>query len=124
MDKATIRAYRLKEKGMATKEISEATGIAPGTLRSMFSRDPDPTEKRVCPQCGGSFDAGIWNPTKRFCCAACRRAFWNARRKQEGRPSTEKLTCPVCGGSFLNYGRKGRKYCSRECYRKARWDRD
>ncbi|MDR0883423.1 MAG: hypothetical protein LBN05_02285 [Oscillospiraceae bacterium] len=59
-------------------------------------------------------------PFRRFCCDACRLAWWKAHPKQVNRKAIYKYICPVCHKAFTAYGNNHRIYCSRKCYGKSR----
>ena len=118
--KEKVTIYRLKKKGYTAADISKATGVAYGTIRSMFSRHPEYKEEGVCQCCGKHFEITIINPFKRFCSKECKQAYWNNNRKIEHRKSTVKQICPCCGKEFINYGIKEQIYCSRDCYQRMR----
>ena len=118
--KEKVTIYRLKRKGYTAADISKATGVPYGTIRSMFSRHPEYKEEGVCQCCGKHFEITIINPFKRFCSKECKQAFWNNNRKIEHRKSTVKQICPCCGKEFINYGIKEQIYCSRDCYQRMR----
>ena len=112
-----ITIYRLKRKGLTSKEIADVTGISRGTIRSMFSRNPEFKEEGVCPCCGKTFEITIINPYKRFCSKTCKVSFWNKKRNTN---STVKKICPCCGKEFFNYSHKNAIYCSKKCFQESR----
>lgn len=78
---------------------------------------------KKCVVCGKLFEM---NRNKKTCgpeCADIRRKYVNRindrKRREEARIAREsvKITCPVCGKKFVS--KKGKKYCSDDCRRKA-----
>ena len=60
---------------------------------------------------------------KKFCSDKCRREWWKAHPEKLHRKDTAiyTMTCARCGKEFTSYGNKNRKYCSHDCYIKARF---
>lgn len=78
---------------------------------------------KKCVVCGKLFEM---NRNKKTCsseCADIRRKYVNRindrKRREKARIAQEsvKITCPVCGKKFVS--KKGKKYCSDDCRRKA-----
>lgn len=78
---------------------------------------------KKCVVCGKLFEM---NRNKKTCgpeCADIRRKYVNRindrKRRERARIAQEsvKITCPVCGKKFVS--KKGKKYCSDDCRRKA-----
>ena len=78
---------------------------------------------KKCVVCGKLFEM---NRNKKTCsseCADIRRKYVNRindrKRREEARIAQEsvKITCPVCGKKFVS--KKGKRYCSDDCRRKA-----
>ena len=59
-------------------------------------------------------------PSRRFCCDACRMAWWKAHSAKLNRKAIYCFTCPICTKPFTAYGNANRKYCSRKCYGKSK----
>lgn len=69
----------------------------------------------ACTNCGKTFKASKNDHTEHFCSEKCR-LEWVTR-------STQTITCEFCGKQFVENGydiAHGRKYCSMECWNKAR----
>ena len=58
---------------------------------------------------------------KIFCCKDCCVKWWNSHPDRVNRKAIYSFVCPTCGKEFTAYGNKGRKYCSHECYVRARF---
>ncbi len=113
-----ITIYRLKRKGLTSKEIADKTSISQSSIRMRFSRFEEFKEEGVCPCCGKKFEITIDNPYKKYCSKKCKRKYLNANRGK-GKTAPVK-TCQFCGRSFSVYLRPHQKYCSFECYQNAR----
>ena len=46
--------------------------------------------------------------------------WWRSHQSEMDKKAYNTLVCQQCGKEFVSYGNKGRKFCSRECYRKHR----
>lgn len=66
----------------------------------------------VCDHCGQSYETHDCVQNSRFCSPACR----YAHKTQEG---TEIVKCAECGQQFRAAISTSRRYCSRDCFRKA-----
>ena len=78
---------------------------------------------KACLYCGKEISQPKTGRPKKFCSDYCRRTWWRGHpeRIQKRDSALYTMTCTRCGRSFLSYGNKTRKYCSHECYIKARF---
>ena len=60
---------------------------------------------------------------KKFCSDKCRREWWKGHPERINRKESAMYpaVCVRCGKEFLSYGNRKRKYCSHDCYIKARF---
>lgn len=72
---------------------------------------------RRCIVCG----APLRGTQRKFCGPICRYGYRQERAAKER--AAEPRVCALCGGP-LGERRKGAKYCSKVCYRKACWAAD
>ena len=72
--------------------------------------------KQVCPNCGKDFQPE-WGAgsQRKFCCDACRIAWWTEYRKANPSEEPPARECAFCGAPLTGKQRSGR-YCSRFCY--------
>ena len=135
VEQQQIQEYR--QKGFGYKAIAEVVGVTRDSVRGYCKRnglDGDGKEvqlkageksktKLVCPCCGQPITKNGKGRTRRFCSDNCRRKWWtdnyDARNKKE--EAMYHYGCPHCGKQFSCYGNKTRKYCSHDCYIKARF---
>lgn len=106
----------LTKAGLSAKQVSIKLGIPVGSVGPIIFREKT---KKVCPCCGKEFN----HKRRKFCSAECRQKWWNSHLDQVKR-RTESFytkTCPYCGKVFTVYGDNTRKYCSHDCYCKARY---
>jgi hypothetical protein len=106
LDRDKVR-YFCKTKGIA--------GIATETLIE---------QGKICKNCQKPIvKIGTRGRKKKFCCEECRRSYWKAHPDEAIRTDMAmyKATCACCEKEFTTYGNNHRKYCSRECYIKARF---
>jgi hypothetical protein len=67
---------------------------------------------KKCLFCGEEFE--YTNPRQVYCSALCAGRSTAKRYNQIKKYATEKI-CPCCNNKFIDIGRKGKKYCSKEC---------
>lgn len=115
---------RLRKSGMGYTEVARETGISKDTVKSFCQRNKlggrlgqgKSEEGTVCPQCGKKLDLNAKTRKPRFCCEACRRAWWRAHPEAGVKKAVYEYTCACCGTPFSAYGNSRRKYCCHSCY--------
>ncbi len=121
MADAKEQIFGLRAKGYGAKRISRELGVSLNTVKSAIRRSSgESANAGSCRNCGKEID-NKGGHRKAFCCDRCRSEWWNKRRKILARPSGKKRICSYCGREFSSYSHKGQKYCSHECYIKARY---
>lgn len=126
----------LRIKGTGYKAIAAVMGLSRDTVRGYCKRcgldddskggmsnagekGPEP----MCACCGQVITKKDLRKNRRFCSDVCRQKWWadnyDARNKKP--ESIYQYTCLHCGKEFSAYGDKERKYCSQDCYFKARF---
>ena len=127
----------LRQKGAGYKAIAAALGLSRDTVRGVCKRTHLAVERKTetansvisieetgrCVFCGNAFTPSSRGRTKRFCSDDCRRQWWsqNAELHCKNEAAFYSYTCLQCGKVFQAYGNKKRKYCSHDCYIKARF---
>ena len=137
-ERQQIHDFRLK--GVGYKAIAAVLGLSRDTVRGYCKRSgldddskggtPNAEEREpepVCDCCGQVIAKKDHRRNRRFCSDGCRQKWWadnyDARNKKP--ESIYKYSCLHCGKKFSAYGDKERKYCSPECYFKARvWSKE
>lgn len=116
MDK--IKICELRMNGYGYKKIASELGISVNTIKSYCRRHNIQAKQDKCKMCSAVIEYTSKTRKKRFCSDKCRYAWWNNQRTAvKGGFSTQ---CLYCGKEILSFKSKNRKYCSRECYAKAR----
>ena len=78
----------------------------------------------ICICCGKEIaQQGNGRPRK-FCSEKCRRQWWKTHPEEGNQKAMYTQVCARCGKEFTAYGNNHRKYCSHDCYIKARFWRD
>ncbi|WP_310603718.1 helix-turn-helix domain-containing protein [Anaerosporobacter sp.] len=116
---------KLHQEGLGYKKISDILGLKRDQVRYICKKYETTTDKNAakkdipgrCTNCGAVFELQKYSPNKRFCSEACRRK-WN-----ELHPKMYSHMCEYCGGAFESRNTKSR-YCSQECYNRARFYRE
>ena len=136
-----LQAAQVKEmrlKGMGYRAIAETLGLSrdivrnhckakgmdgyvAATVRNMQEREG---QGGICICCGKEMaQQGNGRPRK-FCSEKCRRQWWKTHPEEGNRKAVYTQVCARCGKEFTAYGNSHRKYCSHDCYIKARFWRD
>ena len=80
-------------------------------------------DNTVCSYCGTPLIQPHTGRQKKFCSDKCRMKWW-AQNRDKLKPNDDavyEFTCEYCGKPFQAYGNNHRKYCSHDCYIKARF---
>ena len=129
--------YKLRLQGLGYKAIARDLLLSVDAVKSYCKRHhltgpPEAVQKNVqvieeqhglCPHCKQPIRQKKRGRSKRFCCDDCRYAWWKAHPEISSKNETAHypFTCEYCGKKCMTYGNKNRKYCSRDCYIKARF---
>ena len=115
------RIERLRKNGNSFSRIAEITGLSRDSVRMYCSRNnivPGKNSDSCCQQCGKELITNTGKGRKAlFCSSNCRIIYW---RKMKEKDRNYTKVCACCGSEFFSY-RRDRKYCSHECYVKARF---
>ena len=78
---------------------------------------------KACLYCGREIKQPDTGRPKKFCTDKCRREWWKGHSDRINRKESAmyQVVCERCGTEFLSYGNRKRKYCSHNCYIKARF---
>ena len=123
----------MRRKGMCYKKVADTLHLNVNTVKSYCRRHPvippEGDEDKwapflYCKNCGAKVTQASGRKIKKFCSDACRQKWWNTHLPEVNRKSICEYECPVCGKKFAAYGTRSRKYCSHECYIKARFHSD
>ena len=80
----------------------------------------DIEEQDKCEFCGIPIFHIEGKRKKKFCSDKCRMSWWYRNRNNDNGESVYCFICEYCGTKFSVYGNKHRKYCSQDCFHKAR----
>ena len=75
----------------------------------------------VCRNCGTPVLQVPHRKQKKFCCDACRMHYWNTHPQEMQHENAATIPCAFCGKPVLSYRNHPRKYCSRACAAKGRY---
>lgn len=128
-EQVRVQVVRLREAGMSFAQIAKALRLNVNTVKSWCRRQGitpqhhSKTDVEVvtligCAQCGSELSGR----QRRFCCEACRRAWWKNHPDQIQRKAFYHFTCTHCGKPFIAYGNANRHYCSHACYIRHRFN--
>ena len=118
-----LLASEMRKAGKAISEIAKELSLSVNTVKSALRRESikETSAYSVCKQCGNRIANTPHKKAHLFCSAKCRYSWWNQHRNSESIKSGITCKCAACGKVFTAYEKKHRKYCSRECYIKARY---
>ncbi len=128
-DNQKAQIIKLRAAGNGYGKIAQTLGISSNTVKSFCRRNgvagiraAKQTERQnCCPQCGKKLIQAEKQKPRRFCSDQCRQAWWNAHPEMVKQKAVYSYVCPTCGKPFTAYGNSRRKYCSHQCYVKARF---
>ena len=125
------KTIEMRTAGCGYSEIAKALSVSRDTIKTFCRRNNvsvcsvgNSTEEEIegiCPECKKPIIQIPGRKPRRFCSPECRQKWWNAHPERVGRKAIYKYVCPSCGSSFTAYGNIHRKYCSHDCYVKARF---
>lgn len=133
---AQIKELRLK--GMGYRAIADALGLSRDIVRNhckakgmggyvaatVKNLQERAERSGICICCGKEIaQQGNGRPRK-FCSEKCRRQWWKMHPEEGNQKAMYTQVCARCGKEFTAYGNSHRKYCSHDCYIKARFWRD
>lgn len=125
--------WKLRSEGLGYVKIAREIGVSENTVKSFCRRNAKAEaktdmihvrkipQKHFCLQCGTEVEQTAGRKEKKFCSDRCRRKWWNAHPNEVHRRKMHQHKCLACGREFEVYGSSKRKYCSHECYIKARF---
>ena len=129
--------FKLRMEGQGYKSIAKVLSVTEDAVKGHCKRQhlSGPAEivtinskavKRnsgLCLECSKPIRHNKHGRPRKFCSDACRYTWWNKNpdRGSESEEATYHYTCTHCGKRFAAYGDKNRKYCSHDCYIKARF---
>lgn len=116
---------QLRQMGYSYKAIAEKLDVSINTVKSYCRRnnlgEKNNANEGQCAMCGAALTHVPHKKKKKFCSDACRMKWWNENKHLINRKSKIELKCGMCGKVFSAYGKAERKYCSHDCYIKARF---
>jgi len=115
----------MRKRGISFSDIAAIVGLSRNTVKSFARREEikkaKEAESGFCLQCGKPLVQVPKTKPRRFCTEKCRYTYWNGHRNLMGHKGKNPMACCYCGREFDTHGKKGRKYCGRQCYAHARW---
>lgn len=116
---------RLRREGLGYTAVAKQLGISKDTIKSfcrrnVLSGELEPVQG-ICRECGQPLPRAEGMKPRVFCCETCRVKWWREHPDRIRQRAVYSFTCACCGKPFTAYGNAHRKYCSHECYIKARF---
>jgi len=125
----------LRRAGIGYTETARLSGVSRDAVRSFCRRNglagemsgegqPEPEDQPqggVCRECGKVLVQPEGVKRRVFCSRECREKWWHSHPGEIRQRAVYTFTCAGCGGQFTAYGNSKRKYCSHECYIRARF---
>ena len=119
----------LRGSGHGYADIATRLGISRDTVKSFCRRNgaagiralTRTKRQNCCPQCGKKLVQTEKQKPRRFCSDQCRQMWWNTHPEMVKQKAVYSYVCPTCGKAFTVYGNSHRKYCSHQCYVRARF---
>ncbi|MDR1240737.1 MAG: hypothetical protein LBK29_02545 [Oscillospiraceae bacterium] len=135
----------MRGEGLSYSKIAFQLGISENTIKSFCRRnfikicrgdkgesqnqrkiksqdETDSTKTSNLAKCRQCSESLIFKrkTKKHFCSDKCRMVWWNSHPEAIKRKAYYHSVCLFCEKTFESYSRKDRKYCSRDCYIKAK----
>ncbi|MBQ7765910.1 MAG: RNA polymerase subunit sigma-70 [Lachnospiraceae bacterium] len=123
----------MRKEGIGYHSIGVALGLTRDTVRNFCKGHQlagygkkikmHLQEGKTCMYCGKLIQQPETGRKRKFCSEKCRRAWWKGHQEciKRGEGALYIFKCECCGKDFVAYGNAKRKYCSHECYIKARF---
>ena len=116
-DNQKAEIAKLRNLGLGYKVVAKKMNMPVSTIKThcrKYNLRPEDIKANSehCPVCGKRLIQIPHKKKKKFCSPECRKAFWYQTEKSR--------TCLCCGKAFAPL-RKDSKYCSFDCYIKARF---
>lgn len=119
------KIIQLRREGVGYMKIGQLVGLPTSTVRYFCQVSEDEIgKKEYCKQCGKKLVQREKVKTRLFCSDECRHKWWNAHPESVDRKTYSTFICECCGKEFRSYGKRERKYCSKDCYIKMRFKSD
>lgn len=129
-DEQKTKIAEMRNSGVSYVKIGEALGISKNTVKTFCRRNnltagtvaqEDYSPISTCRECGKALTQVDGQKRRVFCCRECREKWWHAHPERLNKKAVYAFQCAGCGKQFTAYGNNRRKYCSHECYIKARF---
>lgn len=104
--------------GISIPKIAAFLHVSQNSIKSYLQRK-HPND--VCLNCGTPVLQVPHRKQKKFCCDACRMHYWNTHPQEMQHENAATIPCAFCGKPVLSYRNHQRKYCSRACAAKGRY---
>lgn len=128
------RILEMRRLGCTYRHIAANLSLPEGTVKTCclraakkeLLRAPSEAAKCTCKQCGKEIIQVAKRKKRIFCTDACRQKWWGSHQfliDPDSR-ARHRFTCAHCNKSFTAYGNPRRKFCSHDCYIKARYYQD
>ncbi len=111
---------QMRSEGLSYSQIARQTGLSENTIKTFVRREnlqnSNEEINTTCKHCGKELKQSRGHRQKKFCSDKCRFAWWKSSEAELSSDSPYFFKCKNCGKEFKCYGKKGRKYCSYDCY--------
>ena len=118
-DEQKERVLSLRKQGLSHAAVAAGLSLSVNTVKSFCRRHE--AKKPLCRNCGMPLEQTPKQKPKSFCCAWCRDTWWKTHRNLIRKKHVCYICCARCGKRFESYAGRHRKYCSHDCYIKARF---
>lgn len=112
----------LRKSGLGYGAIATELGISKNAVSAFCRRlNIEAGKEKVgyCKNCGTKLVMIPKHKAKVFCSDKCRIAWWKKHSSEMQHRNIKVACCFYCDNKFSYYGKRVRKYCSRECYLNA-----
>ncbi len=113
----------LRNKGYGYKSIASQLNLPIPTVTSFCRRNELSAKDNInsCKNCGAKLIQTPGHRQKTFCSEKCWRTWWKNNLERHKLTLFKENDCNTCKKTFISYSNKVRKYCSFDCYKKAKY---
>lgn len=118
-NKEKQRIIELRNSGLGYGAIATELGISKNAVSAFCRRynvELVKEKEGYCKHCGTKLVMIPKHKAKVFCSDKCRITWWKEHSSEMKHRNMKNGICEFCSKEFMYYGKRQRKYCSRDCY--------
>ena len=121
-----LKIDELRKDGLGYAKIASVLGITKGSVASYCRRNgasevSNDNKLGRCLYCDKPIIEVSNSKPRKFCSDKCRSLYWKDHKGEINKKTFHEFICHNCGKCIKLYGKPNQKYCSLDCYFKARY---